>query len=70
MANNLKNIHRHLGLDISQKYQIPEGQSGSFVADLFDAGLIEISEYKDENYRPRKGIKVSDFVLDEAQNDD
>jgi hypothetical protein len=70
MANNLKNIHRHLALDIAQKYQIQEGQAGSFVADLFDAGLIENSEYKDENYRPRKGIKVSDFVLEEGQNDD
>lgn len=69
-SNKLKQGGRHLASFIASEYRISETRAEGFCMDLFDAGAIEISEYKDENYRPRNGIKVADFVLQEAGEND
>lgn len=61
---------RYLGNFIVKNYHVSPAAADSFCMDLFDAGAIMIGEYKDENYRTKNGVKLADFILDEAAKDD
>jgi RecA-family ATPase len=70
MSSRLKELGRYLPSFVARQYKVNDAVVRNFCEDLLAGNLVQICEYKDENYRMKPGLKLADFSDEELEHYD
>jgi hypothetical protein len=70
MSSRLKELGRYLPSFVIRQHKVKDAVARNFCEELLAQNLVQICEYKDENYRMKPGLKLADFMEGELENYD
>jgi hypothetical protein len=70
MSSRLKELGRYLPSFVARQYKVNDAVVRNFCEDLLAGNMVQICEYKDENYRMKPGLKLADFSDEELEDYD